>query len=182
MISEWIVFIVTFIAFPGLCFHMDISFIPGAWAPITIIIIFNFFDTVGRQVGGMPVLAMEQKGVIMLAISRLIFVVFFFLFAFKVGPSFLFGKDADWLKIIILIMFAFTNGFTSTKAAMIAPGMVPDDLKATVGSYIGIFIMIGIVTGSFCAIGVGEVLPKPPKKPPVKPPKTATEMLAWLLF
>lgn len=173
MICEWLVFIITFICFPGLTLNIDIQFIPPHWAPIFLIITFNIFDTVGRQVGGMRFVTLESRGVLICAAFRAVFIFFFFMFDFKSNPPALFGIDSDWLKMIVVIIFAFTNGFTSTRASIIAPDMVPDDLKAQVGTYIGIFIMTGIVTGSMVAIPLGEIkFPKYfPGHKPVNPPK-----------
>lgn len=99
----------------------------------------------------------------MLVLARLILVVFLFLFNFHLGPAWLLGKDSDWLKMIVLIIFSISNGFLSTCAAIYAPGLVPEDLKPQTGTYSGIFIVLGIVSGSVIATFIPDILPKAPK-------------------
>jgi hypothetical protein len=147
--TEWLVFFETFICFPGLSFDMDVEFIAGPWMPLFMIITFNTMDTIGRQTGGAAFARkISPKGVFSLALLRAIFIPIFFLFAFHTPPSWLFGKNADWLKMICFLIFSFLNGFISTCAAILAPSMVTPELQAQSGTYVGIFIMTGIVSGS----------------------------------
>lgn len=93
-LCEWGVFTVTFICFPGLCFGMNLSFLSTipAWMPIIVIIIFNICDTIGRQMGGMSFARVfGEKQVLLLVLSRLIFLVFLFLFNAQLGPAWLLG-------------------------------------------------------------------------------------------
>jgi hypothetical protein len=159
--AMWFIFVVTFIVFPGLCIGMGLKFMEGSkgFYPITVIIVFNILDTVGRQMGGMPFARkLTIKVVLILVISRLILVVLFFLFNLHLKPSWLLGDHADWLKMSCLIILSLSNGFLSTCAAIIAPGLVPDDLKPQTGTFSGIFIVFGIVCGSIVATFVPDML------------------------
>lgn len=87
------------------------------------------------------------------------------LIAFNVPPSWLFGINADWFKIINMIVFAFSNGYVSTLCAVRAPNAAHDDLKESVGMFVSIFLTSGIFFGSILAIGVGEIVPPMPPEP-----------------
>lgn len=89
--------------------------------------------------------------------SRAIFIATFLLIAFHVPPEGLFGHNADWFKIINMILFAFTNGWCSTQCAIKAPSRAPDDSKEQVGGLISIFLTLGILIGSIMAIGMGRI-------------------------
>lgn len=84
----------------------------GAWEGLFLIFIFNVFDTVGRYMGG--AVALPDKLVLLLTYLRAIFIATFLLIAFNVSPSWLFGDNADWFKIINMIVFSLSNGFLST--------------------------------------------------------------------
>jgi hypothetical protein len=94
-----------------------------------------------------------------LTYSRLIFIATFILIAFSEPPSWLFGVDADWFKLVNMMLFAFTNGYCSTQSAIKAPSRAPDDSKEQVGTLIGLFLTIGIFVGSLIAIGMGKLFP-----------------------
>jgi predicted MFS family arabinose efflux permease len=125
-----------------------------------MVLIFNILDTVGRFLGGAYML--KDSLTIVLAYSRSIFIVTFLLIAFNIAPSWLFGKEADWFKIINMALFSFSNGYLSTMLAIRAPSRAHDDSKEQVGLFVGISITIGILIGSIIAIGFGSWVPNPP--------------------
>jgi hypothetical protein len=117
----WLNFVITFTAFPGLVLGMGLKFMEGiaGFIPIAVVLIFNIFDTIGKHLGGMPFARnFGTKMIALLLILPLILLIFFFLFNCNVGPSWLFGKDADWFKVFCLSLIALSNGFISTCAAI----------------------------------------------------------------
>ena len=89
--------------------------------------LFNVFDTLGRYLAGVPSFMISDKSAIFLCYLRTIFIVTFLLIAFNIPPSWLFGLDADWFKVLNMCLFAFTNGFVSTLMAIKAPSKAHDD-------------------------------------------------------
>jgi len=79
-----------------------------------MVAIFNIFDTIGRKLGGIKSLSLSKRGIIILSLSRTVFIATSLLVAYKEDPVWLFGSQADWFKILNLILFAVTNGYTST--------------------------------------------------------------------
>ena len=159
------VFIITFVIFPGVLCDTNIAFLKNAgdarisWNFLIFILTFNIFDTVGRFLGGQSWAFLSDRAIFIVTYSRIIFMVTGLLIAYNVAPSWLFGADADWFKIINMALFALSNGYCSTQCAIKAPSRAPDDSKESVGTFIGVFITLGIVMGSIIAIGMGKAIP-----------------------
>lgn len=124
-----------------------------------LILTFNILDTVGRYMGGVPKFLLPDKVVVIICLIRTIFIGTFILCALGTTPDSFF-YNADWFKLINMILFAFTNGFISTQCAMKAPSRAREDSKEQVGTFIGTFLSTGILVGSVVAIGMGNILPK----------------------
>jgi hypothetical protein len=131
----------------------------SAWFFLIMATLFNVADTVGRSMGGMPRFTVSDRTVKILSYSRVIFILTFFLIAYDVNPQWLFGVNADWFKILNMLLFAFTNGFASTQCAVKSPSKVHEDSKEQVGTLVGIFISVGILTGSLIALGMTGAVP-----------------------
>ena len=161
LLSLMWVFIVTFVVFPGAFFDSHFNFMDNSsneftWYSLSIILTFNVMDTVGRKLGGL--VKVPTPIVHALSLARSLFIVTTILIALS-------DKDEDktiendGLKIANMVLFAVTNGFTSTLCAIKAPEYVDDDQKEQVGIFVGLFIALGIVIGSLIAVPVGNVLP-----------------------
>jgi hypothetical protein len=85
-----------------------------AWQGLFFTFLFNLFDTIGRYMGGVPKFTLSDRAAIISSYLRIVFIATFLLIAWAVPPVWLFGSSADWFKIINMILFAFSNGFTST--------------------------------------------------------------------
>ena len=161
------VFVITFIVFPGVSIDTRVVFLEyiepkslmESWKVLMFIIVFNVTDTIARFMGGQKWATMPDTFVIVGIYSRIIFFIFFTLIAFNVAPSWLFGDNADWFKVLNMIGFAFTNGFFSTQCAVKGPSQAPDDSKEIVGTFVGVFITLGILIGSILSIGMGAIVP-----------------------
>lgn len=66
--------------------------------------------------------------------------------------------ESDTFKIINIITFSFTNGFVSTLASIYVPQFVKEDQREQAGILIGLFICLGITSGSIIAIPVGSAI------------------------
>ena len=67
---------ITFIVFPGVTCSTGIGFLKTyTWYLLFIITMFNVFDTLGRFVGGVPILSIKSEAMIWaLGFGRLVFV------------------------------------------------------------------------------------------------------------
>ena len=87
---------------------------------------------------------------------RSLFILPFLLIAFEVGPDWLF--NADWFKLANFCYFSFTNGHIGSLCAIKAPQTVETAKRGQIGSFVGITICLGILTGSICAVGMSEII------------------------
>lgn len=109
------VFIATFIVFPAIffdshwAFFNEGKFIP--WYILISILTFNICDTIGRKLGGTFMLSTGK--VIAGSFLRTIFVLLALLIALDDKHDKYFF-EADWFKILNLILFSISNGYIST--------------------------------------------------------------------
>ena len=118
--------------------------------------VFNVSDTTGRYLGGTPCMATSRKSTLIGAALRLLFFATFIPIAYDTKPYFIFGED--WFKILNTFIFGITNGFFSTRCAILAPSFAPEALRQETGAMVGAVISIGITTGSILAIPMGQIL------------------------
>ena len=110
--------------------------------------LFNIFDTIGRNLGTKINCGVAATGAI--GILRAAFIVT----TTVIGLGYL---DNDALRLINLILFAFSNGFISTRASILAPGMVPDSQKEQIGVSNFMFLAGGLFSGCVIAVFYGKI-------------------------
>jgi equilibrative nucleoside transporter 1/2/3 len=118
--------------------------------------IFNVSDTLGRYLGGTPCMATSRKSTIIGVALRVLFFATYLPIAFGSKPTFLF--DEDWFKMLNTFLFGLTNGFLSTRCAILAPSFAPEALRQETGAMVGAVISLGITTGSILAIPMGQIV------------------------
>jgi equilibrative nucleoside transporter 1/2/3 len=149
------VFATTFTVFPAFTFDSELKMLSGlpnsdGWFVLLMNTLFSIFDSAGRKMGGLPQFDVHTGTLKIFSACRLIFIVTFYLVAFRVGPSWLFVSD--WFILLNMICFAFTNGYCSTLCAVKAPMQVSDEHKGQVGSFVGTCLTGGIFLGSLIAL------------------------------
>ena len=114
-----------------------------SYQTITILSIYNVFDTIGRYSANC--LPKNQLSIYIITLSRLsLLIIVPFLHTFK-------NNDSIILNIIILICIAFlgiTNGIGTSLILGFAPTLVPDELKGKAGSSVSFYLITGIFLGS----------------------------------
>jgi hypothetical protein len=114
------VFIATFIVFPAVFFDSFWTFVPkDEWYTIITILTFNILDTAGRKLGGMYMISSGK--VITGSFLRTIFVIIAILIVIDGDKKSGIFFEADWFKIINLILFSISNGYVSTQCCILAP-------------------------------------------------------------
>ena len=72
-------------------------------------------------------------------------------------PGYIF--DTDWFKMTNIVLLALTNGYISTLCGTKAPETVQtEEQRASVGSYIGLCIQIGVLAGTLIATSFAPLL------------------------
>jgi hypothetical protein len=163
------VVIISVMIFPGTVADTSFTFVNNlglvnteAWYQLTVVFIYNCFDTVGRWLGGNPKFDLSRHKIRFWSHARVIFIATFLLTDFVAPPAWIW--NTDWFKLLNLIAFAMSNGYLATMAAVKAPGTVKESRRALVGAYIGICVGIGVLIGACLGVGMTPILKLTPKQ------------------
>jgi len=119
------VFINTFVVFPGAFLNEHFTFMDNfEWYFITVILIFNVFDTIGRKLANY--INLPANVIIVLSYSRILILILTIILT-QTDDNGVPILDSNAVKIINLVLFSITNGYTSTQCCMKAPSYVPKD-------------------------------------------------------
>ena len=123
LFSVFFCFLVTFAIFPGFFLMMSFSFTETnfPWHLILCLSLFNGFDMTGRILGANYHL--PERAIFIMSVIRVSFVASTILII-------IFNDDiSDWIKFLNIILFAVSNGYTSTQCAIKAPAYAMDKYK-----------------------------------------------------
>ncbi len=145
--NVFMVFVFTFIVFPGVTLANPLQFVSKQWAVPIMIFLFNIFDTIGRYSPSYIPLA-SPKGTTWYCFARILCSISLCLIGYGTFNRF-FVNDI-WI-VINLIVFAFTNGSGGTLAMMYGPQDFADKDKENASKMMSFFLTFGIFFGSFLA-------------------------------
>ena len=144
----------TFAIFPGVMFDCRLIFIENIvtdptkitpWTFWTIIMIFNICDTIGKLLVDTKLGKVSDTFAYILSFARLLVMADFFLVKYSVYQS-------DWFNLTNIILFGLSNGYCMNVIAVKSPKNAPDDKKSTIGIFISVFVILGIMLGSLAAV------------------------------
>lgn len=141
------VFIVTFTVFPGVISR----WVPGNRVP-ALIAVFQVLDVIGRTAPQFEGLQITEGWIVtVLSLLRAAFVPAFILV--QRGSSQHWAQEA-WIQILLMALFAFSNGYVSTLSMMLGPSQkgVAKEEQETVGVMMSLSLVFGILLGSFVAL------------------------------
>lgn len=141
------VFIVTFTVFPGVISR----WVPGNRVP-TLIAVFQVLDVIGRTAPQFEGLQINQGWIVtVLSLLRAAFVPAFILVQRASNQHW--AQEA-WIQILLMGLFAFSNGYVSTLSMMLGPSQkgVAKEEQETVGVMMSLSLVFGILLGSFVAL------------------------------
>ena len=151
-----ILYVTTFLLFPGVCITPKF-FGLGDSKVITIISIYNVFDTIGRYIVNCIKPTKFKAYVVILSRTILIFILPYISHLEKIGKS----------KLLINLMLLFgvlylgiSNGIGTSLCFGRAPNFVKPHMKGKAGSSVSFFLIIGIFSGSLLAIIMGWIMDK----------------------
>ena len=147
-------YIITFALFPSVSTDQKIFDI-GDYNPVTIITIYNVFDTLGRYIVGFMKQSSTLNSIIVLGRSILLFTLIF--------NHYLQHSDSaseTFTSIFLMINVAIlgiTNGIGATMTFGLVSNLAEDEIKKQAGGSIGFFSILGIFLGSCFAFGTGAI-------------------------
>ena len=142
------IYIITFTLFPSVSISQRL-FKTGKYRQISIITIYNIFDTVGRSI--MSGIKFKKNLAYIIIVGRSILVltlILNFYLDIKVGMD---PNLSSIFLIVNVVVLALTNGIGTTVCLGLAPSMVPDSMKGRAGSSISFFNILGIFLGTCIA-------------------------------
>ncbi len=154
-ISVWFVLYVTFVVFPGSLFKWSPSYTtyPKVISYASMLIyVFQVFDVVGRYMPAFGAV-LSTKGVKLASLSRTALIPLFFLATYSVS---FFSHDVT--RIILMAVFAASNGFVLTWAMIRGPSQVEQDERDVASYTMSFFLVNGIFCGSMTALIVDKII------------------------
>ena len=142
------IYIVTFALFPSVSISQRL-FKLGKYRQITIITIYNVFDTVGRSIISKIKPTKILSYIVILSRSILLFTLFFNFYCDRkldMNPI-----QSSIFLIINVSLLALTNGMGTSLCFGIAPTLVPPEIRGRAGSSVGFFNIFGIFIGTCLA-------------------------------
>ncbi|GMH49051.1 hypothetical protein TL16_g00432 [Triparma laevis f. inornata] len=123
---------------------------------------FNTFDFFGRVIPGFFSTSNKtlQRGTVIASLIRFVFFPLFLLCNVK-GTELPITFNSDFYPIFFMMLFALTNGATSSFAMMLGPQLVPANEQELTGTVMIFFLSAGLMAGSAISficlrVGTGE--------------------------
>lgn len=152
--AVWFVMFVTFVVFPSQLFAWTPSYGPYPtefFYPCMMIYMFQVFDVVGRY--AVSFLKLTPTRTKIASLSRGAILPFFYLATYNVW---IFSNDIT--KILIMAVFAATNGFILTWCMIHGPSQVHKDERDVASYTMSFFLVNGIFFGSLASMAIGKIL------------------------
>ncbi len=156
------IYVVTFILFPSVSISQRL-FDFDKYRQITIITIYNVFDTIGRSVVSKITPTKILSYIVILGRSIFMFTLIFNHYLDMNSDSHTFYSICLMLNVSLL---ALTNGMGTSLTFGLAPSLVPDEIKGRAGGSIGFFNILGIFIGTCFAFLSKHIMKKIGEYPP----------------
>lgn len=152
-----VTYIVTFIVFPGTCLKPRFFSLKNGWASTTVMLIFNVFDTIGRQI--LSFFKPRKCILYIVALSRIILIITLPLNVFSDRSEKFGNRTGNGIFLVInLILLSFTNGLASSLAFALAPEQVETEKKGRASKCVGFFNIFGIFLGTCLAFAMDAIV------------------------
>jgi hypothetical protein len=154
-LSVWFVLYVTFVVFPGSVFQWKASYADSYPDVISyasmMIYVFQVFDVVGRYMPAFG-LTLEIKGIKIGSLMRIVLIPLFFMATYNVS---FFTNDIT--RMMLMAVFAASNGFVLTWGMIRGPGQVDKDERDVASYTMSFFLVNGIFCGSMTALIIDKI-------------------------
>jgi len=152
-LSGVMVFIATFLPFPGLIVTLKSKYkiLGNGWFAIVLITEFTVFDTMGRYAAGYTKLGLTKGKLWLPILIRFLLYPIFLLYYLQVYHN----------EIVIFVanaVLALTNGFLFTIAMMLAPAQLLTHEREVGGAIMSFYSQLGILSGCASALAVSQLL------------------------
>lgn len=153
--SAFLVFAITLCIYPGVTVLIEsegkghgFKWNDVYFVPVVGYLIFSCGDYLGRLLAG--IFQWPRKGCLLLTfnVMRIVFVPLLLFCNAQPRGHLPVIFDRDYYYILIIILFALTNGYLANLSVMCAPRVVEQHEKETASSMMAVFIGVGLTVGS----------------------------------
>lgn len=113
----WLIYVQTFMVFPGLGLQKDISSLNKAWSTTLLILMYNIGDFMGKYFCSMRNYY-NKVSIIVLILGRFLFFVSFIAIVLEPNAT---AINTDWFAIVNMWLFALSNGYATSAVMVLAP-------------------------------------------------------------
>lgn len=149
----WLIYVQTFLMFPGLALKKNVSFLDKAWSTTLLVLTFNIFDTIGKCLSYFRQFYNLLSTSILIT-SRFIFFIFYILMAIY---SHLPIICSDWFKFFNMAVFSLINGYATSCVMLLTPRRVKRHERETAGFIMSFPLFFGILCGSLFALPLKDL-------------------------
>mmetsp|Transcript_49304 Transcript_49304/g.56795 ORF Transcript_49304/g.56795 Transcript_49304/m.56795 type:complete len:427 (-) Transcript_49304:177-1457(-) len=143
-----LLYVQTFMLFPGVSLARIIGNLDGAWNTVVVITTFNLFDTIGKTIAEKRSLYNKYTVIGVIVFRFIFFVTFLHLKASKNTGFF----DSDAFAIINMSLFATFNGYCTSALFTMGPEAVKPYKRETAGFIMQLALYTGIISGSYLSL------------------------------
>lgn len=130
----------------------------GSWAktyfvPVSCFLLFNVGDLLGRTVAGFCQWPRQKSALLpVLSLLRVVFIPVFLLCNVRPRHHLPYLIHNDYVPLVSMVVFAFSNGYLGTLCMMYGPSMVALDRMETAGGMMSFFLALGLGSGSLTSL------------------------------
>lgn len=160
--QAFIAYFITFLIFPGTMLATKFDFLNNnksrqSWFDIIMISLHAFIDTFGRYMASVYV-AFTKDTVLYLTLSRLAHIPQSIAIQLALPPGWLF--QADWFRLLNVVLFSFTQGYNTALVMMFGPQKVRDSQRERAGMIMNFHLMGGLCISAMFAAFVMKEIPQ----------------------
>jgi len=148
VIAMFVCNVQTFMLYPGVLFQKPLTFANFSWIIVVICTTFNVCDTLAKYVSFMKFF-LRREVVLGVLLFRMIF---FVAFIWPVMEKDVFFLSLDWVFLMMIGLFGFSNGLIISTTFVMIPEKVEGEKKDVAGFLAFNAMICGIMIGSFLAL------------------------------
>lgn len=161
----FLVFLITLSIYPGVSVLIesqgkgkgntwnDVYFVP-----VVAYLMFSTGDYIGRLLGGLIQRPKQGTWILVINVARLVFIPLLLFCNAQPRSNIPVYIDNDYYYMVIIWLFAITNGYLANITVICAPRVVEDFEKETASSMMTVFMGVGISIGSVISLLLVKVI------------------------
>lgn len=148
-ILVWLIYVQTFMVFPGLALQKNIVGVNVAWGSTLLVLTYNVGDFMGKYLCSFRSYYNKVSTTAMI-LGRFIFYISFIVILTVPNGQVI---NTDWFAFVNMFLFALSNGYATSAVMVLGPEqMSTKDEKETTGFIMNNGLYLGMMCGAFLAL------------------------------